>query len=254
MARRHHLDELSDDDCTMEQKASPTGSRARSLWRRDAAAAPYHGLLMFLSQILLVLLVPLFDHGDRSAPLQFTLAALAVALVNLVMLGYRRLPLAIGLIGAPAVFWAQWNPEITIETRIPAVMVLVAAYAASVYLSMHYAFTEEMRPSQRILCGAASFVMLGFMFTAAHGAIAASGLGVYRLSAELEGSRSLRWVDFVWLSFSTLTTAGFGDMTPIGSLPCAVAALEGLCGILYPATLIARIAAIPAKGEEGKCW
>jgi hypothetical protein len=32
-----------------------------------------------------------------------------------------------------------------------------------------------------------------------------------------------------------------------------VAALEGLCGILYPATLIARIAAIPAKGESGKC-
>ena len=110
----------------MDQKSSPTGSRARSLWQREATAAPYHGLLMFLSQILLVLLVPVFDHGDRSAPLQFTLAALAVALVNLVMLGYRRLPLAIGLMGAPAFLWAQWNPEINIETRIPAVMVVFA--------------------------------------------------------------------------------------------------------------------------------
>ena len=238
----------------MEQQSSPTGSRARSLWQRDVTAAPYHGLLMLLSQILLVLLVPLFDRGERAAPLQFSLAALAVALANLVMLGCRRLPLVMGLIGAPAFLWAQWNPEITIETRMPVVMALVAAYAASVYLSMQFAFTEEMRPSQRILCGAASFVMLGFMFTAAHGAVAVTGLGVYRLSAELEGSRSLRWVDFVWLSFSTLTTAGFGDITPIGSWPCAVAALEGLCGILYPATLIARIAAIPAKGESGKCW
>jgi hypothetical protein len=35
--------EPSDDDCTMEQKASPTGSRARSFWQRDATAAPHHG-------------------------------------------------------------------------------------------------------------------------------------------------------------------------------------------------------------------
>ena len=238
----------------MDQKSSPTGSRARSLWQRDAGALPYHGLLMFLSQILLVLLVPVFDRGERAAPLAITLASLGVALANLVMLGYRRLPLAMGLIGAPAVAWATWNPEVTVATRMPAVIALVTTYAASVYLSVQYAFAEEMRPSQRILCGAASFVMLGFMFTAAHGAVAAFGLGTYRLSAELEGGRLPRWVDFVWLSFSTLTTAGFGDTTPIGSWPCAVAALEGLCGILYPATLIARIAAIPAKGEEGKCW
>jgi hypothetical protein len=33
-----------------------------------------------------------------------------------------------------------------------------------------------------------------------------------------------------------------------------VATLEGLCGILYPATLIARIASLPAPGESGKCW
>ena len=33
-----------------------------------------------------------------------------------------------------------------------------------------------------------------------------------------------------------------------------VATLEGLCGILYPATLIAWIASLPAAGESGKCW
>jgi hypothetical protein len=64
----------------------------------------------------------------------------------------------------------------------------------------------------------------------------------------------MRWVDFLWLSFSTLTTAGFGDVSPVGTWPCAIATLEGLCGILYPATLIARIASLPAPGESGKSW
>jgi hypothetical protein len=130
----------------------------------------------------------------------------------------------------------------------------MAAYSVTVYLSVYYALNAEMRPSQRILCGAASFVMLGFLFTAFHGVLATWGAGRYVLAGHLEGGRELRWVDFLWLSFSTLTTAGYSDMRPVGTWPCAIATLEGLCGILYPATLIARIASLPAAGESGKCW
>jgi hypothetical protein len=122
-----------------------------------------------------------------------------------------------------------------------------------VFLGLYDAFTAEMRVSQRILCGAAGFVMLGFIFTAARGMVATFELGTYVLATDVEGDRSPRWVDFLWFSFSTLPTAGFSDATPVGSWPCAVAALEGLCGILYPATHIARITAMPASGQSEKC-
>jgi hypothetical protein len=54
-----------------------------------------------------------------------------------------------------------------------------------------------------------------------------------------------RWIDFVWLSFSTLTTAGYGDLAPISPWANSLCTLEALCGILFPATLIARIASLP---------
>ena len=238
----------------MDQQTPDTGSLSRFVWQRSAAAVPYHGLLIFAGQILLVLIVPLVDRGEQSTPLLVGLAAVSMALVTLGLLGYRRLPLVMGVIAVLAYLWAQSYPEASFHGRGPAISVLVIAYSVTVYLSVDYAFNAEMRPSQRILCGAASFVMLGFLFTAMHGVIASVGLGTYRLAENLEGDRAPRWVDFLWLSFSTLTTAGFGDMATVGSWPCAIATLEGLCGILYPATLIARIASLPAPGESGKCW
>jgi hypothetical protein len=39
----------------MHRELLPVRRLTRPLWQRDAAAMPYHGLLMFLSQILLVL-------------------------------------------------------------------------------------------------------------------------------------------------------------------------------------------------------
>ena len=238
----------------MDRQISPAGWLSRRVSQRRAAAAPYHGLLIFVGQIILVLIVPLLDRGEHSAPIQVAMMAVLCALLSLVLIGYRGLPFARSTVAAIAFLWASIHSEANIVSRIPAILVLVVTYAVTVYLSVYYAFNAEMRPSQRILCGAASFVMLGFLFTALHGVVAVSGIGTYILQAGLEGGRGPRWVDFLWLSFSTLTTAGFGDMSPVGSWACALSTLEGLCGILYPATLIARIASLPAPGESGKCW
>ena len=238
----------------MDRETSPAGWLSRRVSQRRAAAAPYHGLLIFVGQILLVLLVPLFDHGEHSTPLPLALAAVAMALASLVLLGYRTLTSVLAAVAVVAFLWARSYPEAGLQGRGPAILVLMAAYSVTVYLSVYYALNAEMRPSQRILCGATSFVMLGFLFTAFHGVVATWGAGRYVLAGHLEGDRALRWVDFLWLSFSTLTTAGYSDMRPVGSWPCAIATLEGLCGILDPATLIARIASLPAPGESGKCW
>ena len=88
--------------------------------------------------------------------------------------------------------------------------------------------------------------MLGFFFAAVHAMIGMFEFASYVLPKELEGDRMVRWADFIWLSFSTLTTSGFSDLSPIGSFPLMIATLEGLSAILFPATLIARIASLPS--------
>jgi hypothetical protein len=48
----------------------------------------------------------------------------------------------------------------------------------------------------------------------------------------------------LYFSFTTLTTAGFGDITPLHPLARNLANLESVIGQLYPATLLARLVSL----------
>ena len=45
----------------------------------------------------------------------------------------------------------------------------------------------------------------------------------------------------LYYSFVTLTSVGYGDITPVSSAARALSNLESLVGILYPAVLIGRL-------------
>ena len=50
--------------------------------------------------------------------------------------------------------------------------------------------------------------------------------------------------DYVYLSFVTLTTVGFGDLTPLSNLARSVVVLEALMGQIFLVTLVARLVAL----------
>lgn len=204
-----------------------------------------HGGLIFLGQILLVLLVPLVDRGEVHTPVELFAGAIAVSAMTVLLLGHRRPALGLAAISGLAVVGLLVRGEM-LEIRLPGTILLVVAYVWGSSLCVRHAFVGDVPAAQRILCGAASFIMLGFVFAALHTLVGVASPGAYVLSAALEGARSPRWIDFVWLSFSTITTAGYGDLAPVGRWASALCTLEALCGILFPATLIARIASLPA--------
>jgi hypothetical protein len=211
------------------------------------------GIVIFALQILMIVLIPLLDDGGRVLPMSYAAASLAVSALTVGLLGYRRTALAIGAVGLATIVCELGLPRAPSLLRFPLWLSIVAACLLSAGLSIKTAFALWIPPVERIFCGAASFVLIGFVFAAIHGLVGiGSGVG-YTLAGGVEHARQLRWVDFVWLSFSTLTTAGFGDVAPVTAAACTVATLESLCGILFPATLIARIASLPAvpRGNDG---
>jgi hypothetical protein len=56
-----------------------------------------------------------------------------------------------------------------------------------------------------------------------------------------------RWL---YYSFVTLTTVGYGDITPVGPLARSLAILEALTGQLYPAILLARLVALEVGSRK----
>ncbi|WP_040655414.1 potassium channel family protein [Rubidibacter lacunae] len=50
--------------------------------------------------------------------------------------------------------------------------------------------------------------------------------------------------DMVYFSFTTLTTLGYGDVIPVSRFVRALANLEAILGLLYPAVFIARLVSL----------
>lgn len=205
-----------------------------------------HGLYIFIGQIALILLVPLFDVGQRLTPGVYVIVGLAVSITSVLLLGYHRLALVLATLSTAACLWATFHIVTDKGVRLLPMLAFLAIYLMTVYLSIRQAYRDGVPGTQRILCGAASFIMLGFFFAAVHALVGMFEFADYVLPTEVEGNRGVRWVDYIWLSFATLTTAGYSDLTPVGSLPLTIATLEGFSAILFPATLIARIASLPS--------
>jgi len=204
-----------------------------------------HGGLIFIGQMLLLLLVPFVDQGEVRFPFRMFAAAIAVSAVTVLLLGQRRPALVLATISGLAAAGLLVSGQ-SLQIRLPGTIVLIVVFLWASSLSVRHAFSAEIDATQRILCGAASYVMLGFVFAVLHTLLGLRVPGSYVLTESLEGTRSVRWTDFLWLSFSTLTTAGYGDLAPVGRWSNTLCTLEPLCGILFPATLIARIASLPA--------
>ena len=59
-----------------------------------------------------------------------------------------------------------------------------------------------------------------------------------------EGATRATSGEFIYFSFTTLTTAGYGDITPVQAFARSLSNFEAIIGQLYPATLLARLVSL----------
>jgi len=88
------------------------------------------------------------------------------------------------------------------------------------------------------------FVAL-FCFVALYEPNAFSGLGPLRDNLSVSGN-------FIYFSFVTLTTVGYGDIAPVHPMARALANVESIIGQLYPATLLARLVTLETENNRVK--
>ena len=58
--------------------------------------------------------------------------------------------------------------------------------------------------------------------------------------------------EYLYFSFVTLTTLGFGDLSPAVGLPQALTALEALLGQVFLVTLVARLVTLWVRQGAGR--
>jgi len=99
--------------------------------------------------------------------------------------------------------------------------------------------------AQRVQGAVAAYLLLGLAWAAAYAFVAALAPGAFATARpESTHSRS-----YLYFSFVTLTTLGYGDITPVHHAARSLAMLEALTGQLYPAILIARLVTLHTQHD-----
>jgi hypothetical protein len=99
--------------------------------------------------------------------------------------------------------------------------------------------------SSRTILGAISvYTALGILFTWAYGLIdRIEGGGFFGAGVATKGS------DFLFFSYTTLTTTGYGDLVPAGQVGRMVSGLEMMLGQIFLVTLVAGLVSLWRPGE-----
>jgi hypothetical protein len=95
-----------------------------------------------------------------------------------------------------------------------------------------------------VLCASISaYLMLGLLWTVAYWLVDQVTPGAFAFNTNA-GKQSMNGFNAFYFSFITLSTVGYGDITPVSRIARWLAAIEAMTGLLYVAVLIVRLVSL----------
>jgi hypothetical protein len=95
------------------------------------------------------------------------------------------------------------------------------------------------------------YLLIGVTFGTLYDLLETLVPGSFQINVASAGLEYIGWRVLIFFSFMTLTTIGYGDVTPATFQAQSLALIEGVIGVLYVAVLIARIVGIYSQRRAG---
>jgi hypothetical protein len=209
---------------------------------------PYRNIFFALLAVTLFdALAPNYSARGLFADLAFV-AILLVALFEAVR---SRLNAVWALaFGVPAIVIrtiAAFRPDTPVQNR--AVLMLTAIFILFLIWNVLSDLAHEDRPTtERIFGALCAYIFIGLLFALVYAHMEHRQPGSFNASNEALLEASTAEADlmptFIYYSFVTLTTLGYGDITPVAEHARTLAWFEALLGQLYLAVMVAGFVAV----------
>ena len=164
----------------------------------------------------------------------------------------RKRPLAIALVLAVPAIAARWINHFRPDLIHPAVFLICSLMVLAFVIAHMLRFVLRAPVvTVEVLCGSiAAYLMLGLMWTVAYWLVdQLTPGGAFSFNTN-GGGQSINGFTGFYFSFITLSTVGYGDITPVSRFARWLAALEAMTGLLYVAVLIARLVSLYSSNAK----
>lgn len=210
----------------------------RRAWMGTSGMSVLLALLVFGIFVLPALVPEGSDHGivtDILLTLILVSGVIAVA-------EHHRFAVALVALGLVVIVarWGAWILPFRVSALYREISTVAAILVLAVAVGINV-FAGGRQLSDRIFGAIVLYLLIGLMWTLAYSAVEASTPGAFHGSKITDPS----FFEWGYFSFVTLTTVGYGDITPVARVARSLANLEALIGQLYPAIIIARLVSLP---------
>jgi hypothetical protein len=160
---------------------------------------------------------------------------------------YRRSFLVCGTVAAVAVIarWSSWISSTPRTTEINDSIVLFSLGVLCIAIGIRV-FGAGRVTLDRVLGAVALYTLIGVVWAEAYQLVSVHSRGSFTGLQLPDPFDRSTWIYF---SFVTLTTVGYGDIAPVAHVAKSLAIFEALIGQLYPAIVLARLVSLHSAGS-----
>jgi len=197
---------------------------------------------LFLALLALLMALPFLGETVHGR-LILTFVNVTVQLTAIAAVGRSRISLVIALLlVAPALAFRL----LALESNLPGHLILSWGFSALFYAFvlaelLHYVLRRDFMTADKLYGAVVAYLMVAILWAQLHGVLQYFYPGAYALGGT---PKALDMAELIYFSFTALTTAGFGDFTPMLIQSRFLTILEMVTGVMYVAILIARLTGV----------
>jgi hypothetical protein len=232
-------------------------SRQAQVFARAAHPSRWgEGRLIWLLAVLVGLMIayPFFVHRPEIISVfnLFQTAALVVVIFAVCRQKKEFIPVTAAFMLFAGLSWLD-----ILHLKNPLLNVVIVPGWAIFYAFAAVAVLSRVGRYRRItvdeIAGAVSaYILIGLFFTMLFLWLELLHPGSFEIRAQVNPNKLVDYSDFVLFSFATLTTLGYGDITPLTHLAQVLSVLESMIGVLYVAVLVGGLVGILISEQLAK--
>jgi hypothetical protein len=215
-------------------------ARAWSFLRRTPCAT------LLAVQLLGVLLYPSLDEssGRSDAVGRTALGLFGIAVLLFAVAAVRRTPALTwvsGLLGLPLVVLTVMEGVTSGNSAVALWSALLHAifYFYTAYALVRYMFNDEHVTTDELFATGAAFTVLAWGFAYLYALVQIVWPMSFTAYHDPDAPRT--WFELLFLSFTTLTSTGLSDVTPVAAHARSFVMIEQVMGLMYVAFIVARL-------------
>ena len=202
-------------------------------------------LPLMIAVLGLLIVYPIFEVDGMRPTLSMRLLFSAVPIISVFTISTHRWTMITSFILVGLITFLEWGPEFGDGHFMMAARALAAMvfYTFCTYVIIRSVFVHNKSLKDHpVYGGITAYLLMGLTFAMMYQFVFALDSEAFVAHPDIHGhDHVITWSDFIYFSFITLTTVGYGDVIPSSNFTRGLAVLESIAGVLYVAVLIAQL-------------